>query len=795
MRQCLVSSILALVMSINLHSYLSPTLFLLLVVPLCVLIYSLYHRIANGLVAVLLIFLSIGLSGAYSSYWLEDRLASRLPIKLSGIKVSGIAKVIGCDYSAADIGKLRFKLISLDANNKQVAQLEVIAINHYLLSRKQSHNITEGEAPDLKPRIACNAVISFSAKLRAPYSFINPYGFDYEAWQLSRGTDASGYLLDYQLLSMDESLSSWFNTVRQQGIARAAALPGRVGQITPALLFGESGYLNRDAWLDLQTTGTVHLLIVSGLHVSFLILLVMLLWRQLIRLEVLLFSPSFSYLMRLTPVVLLLACLLYSYMAGMGLAVQRSGLMLAMAILVSFSRRHWSLLDTWLWVMWMVLIINPMASLFVGFWFSFFAVGGLLLGNVGRIRSSSVSSVSIWADKLAILYKPQWIVFLTLLPLLWLYQQPSSLFSLLVNIIAIPLLAFIILPLSIVGFISTNSYLLTLLDGLLEYLLASLHQFSLLSSWLVFKPSGLWLFLLLPFVGVALFIKGFPFKNISLFLLGGIFFLPTQVSEDKLLVFDVGQGLSIYGRLSPQTGFADETTWLYDTGAKFRSGFSLGSAVVAKNILAITGNELDLLFISHSDNDHAGGEEGLLQKIKIKQTVAGQPSSAFHGNCHQLNNDWQSTKGLKWRVFNLIDLDLARVSDNNASCVVQIEMSGQRILMPGDIEKKTEKALVERFGKALRSDIMLVAHHGSKTSSTEDFIRTVSPQLAIVSSGMNNPYRHPHQSVVERFNRLSIPLYNTALSGAVEIKLAKKLTKKLAVIEWRKEKPPIWRQL
>ena len=789
MRQCLVSSILALVMSINLHSCLYPTTLLFLAGLLCLLIYSLYHRIANGLVAVLLLSLSIALSVTYSGYWLEDQLASRLPIKLSGIKVSGIAKVVGCDYSTAEVGKLRFSIISLDSENKQVMRLEKIVVNHYLLSRKQSHRAAEAESPDLKPRIACNAIINFSAKLRAPYSFINPYGFDYEAWQLSRGTDASGYLLDYQVLSMDRSLSSWLNSLRQQGIARAAALPGRVGQITPALLFGESGYLNKDAWLDLQMTGTVHLLIVSGLHVSFLILLVMLLLRQLIRLEVLLFSPSFSYLMRLTPIVLLLACLLYSYMAGMGLAVQRSGLMLMVAILISFSRRHWSLFDTWLWVMWMVLIINPMASLFVGFWFSFFAVGGLMLGNVGRIRSSSFSSV--WGDKLNILYKPQWIIFLTLLPLLWLYQQPSSLFSLLVNIIAIPLLAFIILPLTILGFVSTNSYLLVLFDSLLEYLLASLHQLSLLSSWLVFKPSGLWIFLLVPFVGVALFIKGFPFKSVSLFLLVGIFFLPTQVNDDKLLVFDVGQGLSIYGRLSPPVEDEGETTWLYDTGAKFRSGFSLGGAVVAKNMLAFTGNELDLLFISHSDNDHAGGEEGLLKKIKVKQTVAGQPSKASHENCHDLTNSWQSTKGLRWRVFNITNRDVARMSDNDMSCVVQIEMSGQRILMPGDIEKKTERKLVEQFGKALRSDIMLVAHHGSKTSSTESFIRAVSPKLAIISSGMNNPYRHPHQAVVERFNRLSIPLYNTALSGAIEIKLTKKLT----VIEWRKKKPPIWRQL
>lgn len=792
MRLCLVSSILALIVSIHGHSGINPIILMLLLGIFAALILVRYYSVSNGGKVNLLILLSFFLSFGYSQYWLDDQMASRLPVAFSGIKVSGIARVIDCDYSNPKIEKIRLKLISLNTTEPQVSRLQEIAVNHYLLDRKKSRNSSPEQGLKLKKRIGCNKIIDFSAKLRAPYSFINPFGFDYEAWQLSRGVDASGYLLSYEIQSADQSSSAWFIGFRQRGIERAAALPGKAGQIIPALLFGESGYLDKEAWLDLQITGTIHLLIVSGLHVSFLILLVMLVWRQFIRLEMLLFSPSRSYFMRLTPVVLLLVCLLYCYMAGMGLAVQRSGLMLMVAILVGFSRYHWSLFDSWLWVMWMVLVINPMVSLFVGFWFSFFAVGSLLLGHAGAIRTSANSVAgSRVREKIRALYRPQWIIFLMLLPLLWLFQQPSSVFSFFVNILAIPLLAFVILPLSLICFAIPNGYFLVLFDGLLEFLLLSLHEVSLLSSWLVFKPSGLWIFILVPLVGFALLFKGFPFKGLSLMVVILAFFLPMQAERDRLLVFDVGQGLAVYGKLGPSQEYSDGASWLYDTGAKFRSGFSLGDAVVAKNILALSGDQLDLLFISHSDNDHAGGEAGLLRKVKVETTYAGQPKQSSHNDCHDLNSEWRINKGVKWRVFNLTGLDENRLSDNNLSCVIQIEMAGKRILMPGDAERKVERGLIDQFGEALQSDILLVGHHGSKTSSSDDFIRAVNPELAIISSGLNNPFGHPHQTVVDRFKNFSIPVYNTASSGAIEIVLDEKPT----VIEWRKEKPPIWRQL
>lgn len=800
MRLCLLSSILALIVSVQGYLVINPIILVLLTGVFCTLILVRNDSDSSKWATNLLILLTVLASVGYSQYWLENQMESRLPAASSGLKMSGVARVVDCDASNDVVEKVRLQIISTNSLDPHASKLKQLVVSHYLMNRQQAASLklanSSLKAPlESKKRIGCNAIIKFSAKLRAPYSFINPYGFDYEAWQLSRGVDALGYLISHEVISEDSSISADVIELRQRGIARAAALAGKAGEIVPALLFGESGYLDKASWLDLQMTGTVHLLVVSGLHVSFLILMIMLIWRQLIKLEMLLLSPSHSYLMRITPVVLLLVCLLYCYMAGMGLAVQRSGLMLMVAILVSFSRFHWSLLDSWLWVMWMVLVINPMVSLFVGFWFSFIAVGSLLLGHSGMLRRpagalvNTARGVSV-VEKIRVLYRPQWIIFLALLPLLWIFQQPSSLFSFFVNILAIPILAFIILPLSLICFVFTEGWLVQFFNELLVFLLMSLQKVSSLSDWMVYKPSGLWVFILVPIMGFALMFKGFPFKGLSVVLLIAVFLLPLRTERDTLIVFDVGQGLSVYGSLAG-TDTQDGASWMYDTGAQFRSGFSLGDAVVAKNILALSGRQLDLLFISHSDNDHAGGERGLLRKIRVGSTYAGQPSQKYHKDCHDLSHQWQMNEGLKWRVFNPVGLDVNRLSDNDLSCVIQIEMAGKRILIPGDAEKKIERVLIEQFGEKLQSDILLVGHHGSKTSSSDAFIRTINPQLAIISSGFNNPFRHPHQSVMGRFKRLAIPVYNTAQSGAVEIKL----NEKSSVIEWRKEKAPIWRQL
>ena len=171
---------------------------------------------------------------------------------------------------------------------------------------------------------------------------------------------------------------------------------------------------------------------------------------------------------------------------------------------------------------------------------------------------------------------------------------------------------------------------------------------------------------------------------------------------------------------------------------------------------------------------------------------AGQPTKKEHSDCHQLNNEWQVANGLKWRVFSLTKARefYFTLKDNDQSCVVQLDIHGVKILLPGDIEEKMENRLVHQFAEELNSDVLIVPHHGSKTSSSLNFLQQVMPKIAVISSGFKNSFHHPHESVVDRYRSLGIDVYNTAESGAVEIDVLKGLEVK----EWRKVTHPVWRQ-
>lgn len=785
MRLCLVSSIIALLVSILAES---RSEIMLLLIGMCLFgVVSFYGRMRYQY--LLCIGLSMSLTSIYCHAWLDARLASRLAAEYSGVVVSGIADLVACDYSREGIERYQLNMRSIDESSS----------DEYLnlaLQKLKKLSITNYRSNTNSKVLRCGERIQFTAKLRAPYSFINPVGFDYEAWLLSRGIDASGYLISSEALAVAPNLLTNLITLRQAGIERSSALSGFSGQVVPALLFGVSGYLEKEYWLSLQKTGAIHLFVVSGLHVSFLVLIVVFLWRRIVQLEMLLAPYNSSYLMKLTPLVLLICCLLYAYMAGFGLAVQRSSLMIMVAIGMTYYRSHWSLLDTWLWVMWLVLLINPLACLFIGFWFSFTAVGALLLTHLGAVsvgKKKSSSSFMITPSWWGSMVRPQWVVFIALMPFLWMFQQSQSLLSLLVNILAIPLLAFCILPLSLLALLFEEGVFTLALNSLFEIGFDLLQLVSYESSWLVYKPIGVWLFMLLPWMLTVMLFRGFPFRRLSLLLVGLIYFLPLGAIEDKLLVLDVGQGLSLYGTSKSTFNSSSNSTvegaWVYDTGAEFRSGFSIGESVVAKNVLAFSGDRVDLLFVSHSDNDHAGGELGLRRKIKVNKSYAGQPMSDDHASCHQLAFQWNQVGEYQWRILSIAH-EKKKLSDNDLSCIVQIKYRGRRILLTGDIGRGIERQLIERYGEELKSDILLVSHHGSHSSSSEAFIRSVSPELAIVSSGFKNSFRHPHQVVLDRFKSLEVPVYITALSGAIEINIEEEIS----VVEWRKNNPPIWRQ-
>lgn len=234
----------------------------------------------------------------------------------------------------------------------------------------------------------------------------------------------------------------------------------------------------------------------------------------------------------------------------------------------------------------------------------------------------------------------------------------------------------------------------------------------------------------------------------------------------QLVMFDVGQGLSVLI-------MSDERAILYDTGAAFPSGFNMSDAVILPYLQYKNIKDLDKVILSHSDNDHAGGLKQLQRGINIKQLITNDKNILNH---HKINDSQDSLtcyrgnkfywEGLSFQVLWPIKPDTTKKQRNDDSCVVLVSSGSKSVLLTGDISKKTERQLINHYPD-LKVDILIVPHHGSNTSSSDEFLRHLSPDIALVSAGFINRWKMPTSDVMNRYNKNDIKLINTADSGQI----------------------------
>jgi competence protein ComEC len=222
----------------------------------------------------------------------------------------------------------------------------------------------------------------------------------------------------------------------------------------------------------------------------------------------------------------------------------------------------------------------------------------------------------------------------------------------------------------------------------------------------------------------------------------------------QLIVFDVGQGLSLLIQ-------RDSKTILYDTGAAYPSGFNMANAVILPYLQHIGVAQLDKMIISHSDNDHAGGLAEIQESIVVNELIYNGKQIPKNAVCLQGKSFiWQS---LHFKM--LWPKDIVS-KENDDSCVLLISDGKRSVLLTGDISKKVEAALLQQYPK-LNADILIVPHHGSKTSSSDLFITTLKPSVAVVSAGYLNRWHMPVTEVVQRYQQHHIKLLTTAKSGQI----------------------------
>ncbi|HQQ70169.1 MAG TPA: DNA internalization-related competence protein ComEC/Rec2, partial [Alicycliphilus sp.] len=545
----------------------------------------------------------------------------------------------------------------------------------------------------------------------------------------------------------------------------ADAARQRAVGVVAALVTGDQRAIERADWDLFRATGVAHLMSISGLHITLFAWIAAAAigwaWRRSPRLCLAVPAPTAA----LVGGVLLAGA--YALFSGWGVPAQRTVCMLATVAALRLSGRRWPWPQVWLLACAVVVWVDPWALLQAGFWLSFVAVAVLFATDVGAggVRLSGV------AGQFYALLREQWVVTLALTPLTLLLFGQVSLVGLVANLLAIPWTTLVVTPLALLG---------VLWAPLWQAAAWCVQGLTLLLQWLAAWP---WAQLSLPmaplWAGVAAVAGGtllalrLPW---GLRVLGLPLLLPAlwwqaprpADGQFELLAADVGQGQAVLLRTAHHA-------LLYDAGPRYHQDSDAGERVLVPLLRAL-GERLDLLVLSHRDSDHTGGAAAVLSQ-QSQARLLGSIEAEHALQALRPAEPCVAGQGWNWDgvQFEVLHppqdmLDAApgaRVPKSNAmSCVLRITAAGgASALLVGDIERAQEQALVAA-GAPLAADMLLVPHHGSKTSSSEAFIDAVGPHQALVQAGYRNRFGHPAPEVAARYAQRGIALVQTPQCGA-----------------------------
>jgi competence protein ComEC len=347
---------------------------------------------------------------------------------------------------------------------------------------------------------------------------------------------------------------------------------------------------------------------------------------------------------------------------------------------------------------------------------------------------------------------------------------------------------------------------LTLIVAPFEPIAALAHEavslvFAVL-EWLSRLPGAVWqqhapVTWTLPFalIGVILmlFPRGFPARRVGIVLLLPLFVVRSPgpaAGELWLTVLDVGQGLAVVAR-------TENHTVLFDTGPDYQGWSDAGRSVVVPYLRGEGVSVIDLLIVSHDDLDHSGGAVSVATELDVRQVLSSvrgtNASMPWHsGGLCRVGQSWRFDK-VKFEIIYPDEdrgMDSA-ASDNDRSCVLRIESVYGVVLLPADIERRSEQHLLDTVGSRLAADVLVAPHHGSKTSSSERFVSAVNAKLVLFPVGYANRYGHPHPAIVARYRDSGAMQMRTDETGAVLVKFGRS---GMDVYGWRDSNRRYWNE-
>ena len=614
-------------------------------------------------------------------------------------------------------------------------------------------------------------VWQMKARVKAAVGMRNAVGFDSEAWALANGLDGTASLAKERFRLPERARWTWFNRQREAVVhawqGAAARYPQGAG-LMRALAVGDKSGVSAQTWAAVRPLGLNHLLSISGLHVGMVGWLAA--WLATLLLRVLPRVPQSPRVW--ASAVGWAAAVVYAGLAGFDVPALRSVLMIGVFAWAWARQQRAGSWHTWWTAMAVVLLWQPAAVLSAGFWLSFGLVGALIWATAGRKTPRDVLdyihnddfrlSQLTWRDKLRLAAQAQWaatllggvatIALFGLLPV----------FSPLANVLAIPLFSWLLAPLALLASALPFDAPKLAAAWLGENVVAAIQWAGARLPEMAFAhaPAPL---LLLAAMGALLLLlpNGTRVKPLACCALAAFaLYRPPQSAAQgslKITVWDVGQGLSVLLQTASHN-------LLYDSGTAHAAEMAL-----LPNLRAAGITRLDAIIASHHDDDHDGGLPAVQQRYPAATLWAGQPENYPRAQYCQSGSTW-TVDGVYFEWLTLPHTPAT--PDNDASCVLRAIAGKHALLITGDLSARGEAQLLAQYGDALQSDVLILGHHGSKSSSSSAFINRVAPRWAIASSGFANAYHHPHPDVIHRLAAHGVTLLRTDTQGAWGITLA-----------------------
>ncbi len=612
-----------------------------------------------------------------------------------------------------------------------------------------------------------------TVRLKPPHGLMNPQGFDYELWAFEQGIGASGYVRSQAgtpavLLrkAAGYPVERWRQQVRDALYERVS--DPRAAGLLAALAVGDQAAIERGDWEIFRNTGIAHLVSISGLHVTMFAWLaaavVGALWRR---------SARAVHLLPAAQAALwggLVCAAAYALLAGWGVPAQRTVWMLAAAVLLRSVGVRWPGAMVLLAAGLVVTVMDPWALLQPGFWLSFGAVGLLFLAEPPLRQTVAVSWVARSAALLRHGVRTQVVASLGLAPLSMLLFQQVSIVGFVANLIAIPVVTLLITPLALLGMVLPPLW--DVAAWVVQALTPGLAALAAL-PWATWSaPAAPWWAQAAALLAAAVLIAPWPrrLRALALPLAVPLFAMQAPMpapGQFTLTLPDVGQG----GAAIVQTA---AHTLLYDAGPQYSRDSEAGSRVVLPLLRAMGVRAVDHLMLSHRDTDHVGGAHAILQALPVRAMASSlEPLHPLlqlgvpHAPC-VAGQRWQ-WDGVAFEVLHpqAGAGEAPNVKPNALSCVLRVSNAqGRSVLLTGDIEAPQESALVVAHGAQLRSDLLVLAHHGSKTSSSAGWLDTVAPSAVAAQLGWRNRFGHPASEVRARLVERSLPLVRSDACGA-----------------------------